>query len=56
MYEKYAVQMGGGWGMKLLLQDVLKHGHEQGARGRTGLQHSTTSGRGGPMVQDLEDK
>ena len=45
--------MGAGWGMKLSLQDVLKHGHEPGARGGAGLQHSTTSGRGGPMVEEF---
>ena len=45
--------MGKGWEMKLSLQDVLKRGHELGDRGGAGLEHSTTSGRGGPMVQEL---
>ena len=40
---EYAVQMGGGWGMNLSLQDVLKRGHEPGARRGAGLQQSMTS-------------
>ena len=53
MYEKYAVQMGKGWEM---LQDVLKHGHESGARGGAGLQCSTTSGQGGPGARGRGEK